>query len=180
MNKTIIVCEGIHDKEKILKVRPDVDCVYVGGSAMTPESLDYLKSQKECTIYLLLDPDHPGERIRSRLHEGLHEEFGEHVIDIFVPKDISHSHNHKKIGVEHIDVDKLSYILKDLPQNNALGSLTITDLYHLGLSGQVDSKAKREQVCKVYHLYPCNTKMLLERLNHLNVSREELETLLNK
>ena len=62
--------------------------------------------------------------------------------------------------------------------NSNVGKLTSTDLFLLNVSGS-NSSINKEKVINHYHLGHCNSKTLLKRLNLLNVSKQELEILLN-
>jgi hypothetical protein len=58
--------------------------------------------------------------------------------------------------------------------------LTLSDLIDLGLSGQEDSFNKRLLLAEHYHLGPVNTKSLLNKLNMLNISLEEVKGVLDE
>ena len=51
----------------------------------------------------------------------------------------------------------------------------MADLYELGLIGKKDSKKKREETARKYHIGKCNGKTLLKRLGLLGISKEDLE-----
>ena len=48
----------------------------------------------------------------------------------------------------------------------------------LKLSG-LDSSVNKEKVIKHFNIGHCNSKTLLKRLNSLNISKEELEKIIN-
>lgn len=53
------------------------------------------------------------------------------------------------------------------------------DLYNLGIIGTNESSAIREDISAHYSLGKCNAKTLLNRLNILQISKEELKDYLS-
>ena len=70
----------------------------------------------------------------------------------------------KKVGIEHADKDTLWNALQnivtitDVPK----GSLTMSDLLELGLSGQTNSAELRRKVGEYYHVGDGNAKPCLQ------------------
>ena len=59
-------------------------------------------------------------------------------------------------------------------------SISINDLYSLGLIGQDISVKKREYLASVLHIGNPNGKTLLKRLNYMGIEFEELKVILNE
>ena len=60
------------------------------------------------------------------------------------------------------------------------GSLTMSDLFELGLSGQSDSAEVRRKVGEYYHVGDGNAKTMLARLNCLAITKEELREVIDQ
>ena len=86
------------------------------------------------------------------------------------------------MGIEHADKDTLWNALQnivtitDVPK----GSLTMSDLFEFGLSGQTNSAELRRKVGEYYHIGDGNAKTMLARLNCLAINKEELREVIDK
>lgn len=69
----------------------------------------------------------------------------------------------------------LLHEVQELPK---VESITLDSLYKLGLSGQTDSKAKRDYLTSKLNLTYSNSKTLIQRLNWLGLSYKDLEDIL--
>jgi len=174
MKKVIFVVEGQHDISRLKQIDPYIEVVSVNGSAIDEQIIDLLKSrQQDYEIVILTDPDYPGERIRHHLQQQLH-----HVHHIFIDKDDAHSRNHKKIGVEHVDIDILKKALKNYRKTvnrKSTSQVLQSDLYALGLVGQKHSKQKRDILAKQLKLGHVNGKTLLKRIHLFDISINEIK-----
>lgn len=172
--KEVIVVEGKNDSKK-LKSFFDVETIETGGSHLSQETLTLIqKVNEERGVILLLDPDHPGEYLRKRINEAI-----PNLKNAFVFK--KEARTSKKVGIEHASFDVLEDALKHLVSYEKEGnSLTMNDLFELGLSGSSQSNVKREAISYHYHIGKCNSKTFLKRLNMLDVTKKELQELLNK
>ena len=169
----IIVVEGKTDID-FLSNFIDAEFVITNGSDIPSDTIDYLKqASKTKDIYVLTDPDYPGERIRKVLDEninGLHH--------CFVSKELSIKKG--KVGVAESTKEEVEKALKNAVKtsNENTGSLTMEDLLKLGLTGEVDSSSKREVVSKAFSLGHCNAKVLLKRLNYCDINIDDIKKVL--
>ena len=171
----LIVVEGKTDID-FLSSFLDADFYSVNGSAVSEKDVNYLKKAKaKRNIIVITDPDFPGEKIRNYLNDNI-----EGLKNAYIDKSVSLKNN--KVGVAESTQEEILKSLKNFViYNKEKKSNTITyiDLYNLGLVGQENSKEKRLLVDQEYHTGHSNGKALLKKLNYLNVSKEDLERLLN-
>jgi len=172
----IIVVEGEHDKAKILSIYPDLEIIITNGSEVSQATINQLKElAKTKKIIVFLDPDSPGERIRSILDNNI-----PNLSHAFLEKKKAISTNKKKVGVEHAKKEDIIASLNNLLTiKEEKGNLTMNDLYELGLIGFKLSSKKREYLSTIYPIGHTNGKTLLKRLNYLNISKKELEEKMN-
>ena len=65
----IIIVEGKTDTQ-VLKSFLDVDTIETGGSAISKETLDYIKTTSLTRdIIVMTDPDFPGKQIRDKIQQ---------------------------------------------------------------------------------------------------------------
>ena len=172
MYNQIIVCEGTHDMIKIQSVYKDIKCIITNGSEISKDTLDMIKEMSfKYEIICFLDPDYPGERIRSKIVEVVPN--AKHA---YIKKEYCISNNNKKVGVEHASLDIIKKVLDPIltcsPDYN--NSININDLYDLNIVGNRDLRA---YIANYYNIGNPNNKTLLKRLNMLNISIHELEKL---
>lgn len=165
----ILVVEGAMD-QAFLSQFLDVDFVQTNGSAVSRETIEYLKeASKTREIVVLTDPDSPGEAIRNRIAQEVPT-----CKHAWVRK--KHAIKGHKVGVAEASKDEvllaLSHVMPSLESSK--GTLTAADLAELGLTGATDSSSLREKVSETFHVGKCNGKTLLARLNALGVSKEQL------
>ncbi|MGI6787362.1 MAG: ribonuclease M5 [Acholeplasmataceae bacterium] len=176
--KKIYVVEGIRDEEILKKLNPNIITIKTNGFSFDDKLIKQLQNlEKDYQIILILDPDYPGGKIRRELSEKL-----KNPVHIYIPREKAISKDNKKIGLEHVDVNELKIILnhKVIFNNDKLGSLTTTDLVNLGLTGSQDSQERRLKISNHYYLPKSNAKRLLNYLNQMNISYEEIERILNE
>ena len=164
----IIVVEGKTDVE-LLSSYIDAEFVITNGSALDNKTIQYLKNSKR-EIYVLTDPDFPGKKIRDELSQNI-----SNLKHVFIKKE--NSIKHGKVGVAEGDIEEILKALDNayVEHEETTGSLTMSDLYELGLIGRSDSAQKREKICDELKLGFCNAKTFLKRLNNNSVTKEELE-----
>lgn len=170
----VIVVEGTSD-EALIHSFLDCDIVTTNGSEVSRGTLDYLKElSKNRSIVVLTDPDYPGKRIRDIINEEVPG-----VLNAFVRKEKSIKHH--KVGVAESSKDEimlaLSHLVPSAPEKE--GTLTMSDLYDLGLMGGDGAVERRKEIENKLHLGHGNAKTLLKRANALGLSREELEQALH-
>ena len=167
----IIVVEGKSDVS-FLSSFINAEFVTTNGSEISKETIDYLKeSIKNKDIYVLTDPDSPGERIRKVLNENISG-----LKHCFINKE--NSIKKGKVGVAESTKEEILNALSNAlsVKDNNVGSLTLNDLVTIGLCGDKDSEEKRNKVAKDLNLGHCNAKTFLKRLNYRGISIEELKS----
>ncbi len=162
MRHKIFVVEGKNDASRLYQILGDVKVVTTNGSEISDETIDLLKElDKTHDMILFLDPDYPGDRIRSKIEKEL-----THVAHAHILKKHAISKNRKKVGIEHaskeIILEALSHI--QYQQTDIQSDIDISFLYDVGLIGQTYSKKLREDISKYMHLGHVNGKTLLHRL----------------
>lgn len=165
----IIVVEGISDKAFISSFL-SADIITTNGSDVPRETIDYLKKVSASRdIVVLTDPDSPGKRIRDILDQ--HIDGLKHA---YIRKEVSIKHH--KVGVAESEKEEILNALANLvPSKKVIeGNLTTQDLYELGLIGGNDSSKKRKIVEEKLHLGHTNGKSLLQRINSLAISKDQL------
>ena len=164
----IIVVEGKSDVD-FLSSYIDAEFVTTNGSALSKETINYLKGCKR-DIYVLTDPDFPGKKIRDELSNNI-----PNLRHVFVKKETSIKKG--KVGVAEGDIGEILEAIDNayIEKVSKKGSLKMSDLYELGLVGENDSEEKRRLLCEKLCLGFCNAKTFLKRLNNNRVSKEELK-----
>lgn len=169
----VIVVEGKSDVA-FLQTFLKADFIITNGSANDGYDPQYLlEVALRRGIIVLTDPDYPGNKIRQEISNLVPS-----CKHAFVRKEFSIK-NHK-VGVAEATKQEVLRALNNVVTfNKAIkGTLTSTDLFFLNISGLNSSKNKKK-VVEHYHIGYCNSKTMLKRLNMLNVTKEELEKLLN-
>ena len=167
----IVVVEGKSDVS-FLSSFINAEFVTTNGSEISKETIDYLKeSIKNKDIYVLTDPDSPGERIRKILNENISG-----LKHCFINKE--NSIKKGKVGVAESTKEEILNALSNAVSvnDNNIGSLTLNDLVTIGLCGDKDSEEKRNKIAKDLNLGHCNAKTFLKRLNYRGISIEELKS----
>ena len=169
----VIVVEGKSDVA-FLSNFIEAEFVTTNGSEISKSTIDYLKEISSKTmIYVLTDPDSPGEKIRSKL-----DEFIPNLKHCFVKKE--NSIKKGKVGVAESTKEEVLEALKNAITTNKSkkSNISMSDLSSLGLTGCSDSNLKREKIASELHLGHCNAKTFLKRLNYCDITIDELKKLL--
>ena len=171
----IIVVEGRHDTQQLKKYF-DCETIETGGSSIDDKVIEQIRhAASRRGVIVFTDPDTPGNQIR-------------HIINQHVPNcknafvDKHYARTEKKVGIEHADKDTLWDALQNVVTitNTPKGSLTMSDLFELGLSGQSNSAELRRRVGEYYHIGDGNAKTMLARLNCLAITKEELREVIDQ
>lgn len=175
--QTIIIVEGTHDEALIKTVFPSQLCIITNGSEISLQTLNMIKELSlHNKIIIFTDPDFPGERIRSKIHEIV-----PNAVDCFLKKRDCISKNHKKVGVEHASLKDVKELLTPLLNNdsNFVSTISRNDLYSLNLIGANSSNLRR-LVSEKLNIGNPNGKTFLNRINMLGVTKEELEKIVGE
>jgi ribonuclease M5 len=170
----LYVVEGLHDEAHLKQLYKNIQTISVGGSAISQEVIDFLVTHQETfDIYLLFDPDFPGEKIRKKVAEKLN-----HYTHIFL--NIEDAKYKRKVGIEHVSKEKLDEALMHEIHALETQTLSYTDYLDFGFTGNKDAKLRRIEICKKLHLGFCNSKTLYQRLNMLCMTKQTLKDILNE
>jgi len=170
---SLFVVEGKRDVEKLSSVI-DAPILNTNGAAVSDEFINQLIQLEELyNIVLLLDPDGPGEKIRSILSGKL-----QHPSHIFIPVEKARSHNNVKVGVEHVSRETLKDLIGDVKTINLVHPLSIQQLFQLGLVGSVGSHRRRQLVCDKLGIGLANAKTLITKLQLFGFTYQDVVTAL--
>ena len=172
MIKEVIVVEGTNDTKR-LKSFFEVDTIETHGLGLSRETIELVKqANKKRGVILFLDPDTPGEKLRTRLNKEVPG-----CKNAFVLKEDARTK--KKVGIEHADKQTLEEALDNLvTYSEDKESLSLEEYNELGLSGMPDSVQRREKITRAFHIGKCNAKTMYKRLNMLGVTLEEIKEVL--
>ncbi len=173
--REVIVVEGKHDTQK-LKMYFDCETIETNGTHLGKEVLDRIRQARDTAgVIVFTDPDSPGNRIRSAVNTAVPG-----CRNAFIDKDAAKTE--KKVGIEHAGKEDLQEALAHLVtwQETARGSLTAADMSELGLLGRPDSEEKRRKLGIVLHIGYGNAKTMRQRLNRIEITKEELKRILEE
>lgn len=173
--KEVIVVEGKDDISAVKKA-VEAEIIEVNGFAVKKKStLEKIKeAQKRCGIIILTDPDYAGETIRK-------------TIENYVAGS-KHAYISRKEGtkLDNVGVENATpeAILKALEKarfkiNENENIYEASDMIYLGLTGKPNSKELRQEVGSILKIGYANGKQFLNKLNHFNISKEELIKAIN-
>lgn len=167
----VIVVEGKTDIDKLGKITNAI-LISTNGSSVPRETIEYIKElSKERKVIILTDPDYPGLRIRNILNQEIPNAF-----NAFVRRE--KASNGKKLGVAETPVEEIIKALEEAQVFNLTkeeNTISLSDLYELGLVGQDNSTVLRNKVYEHYHLGYGNAKTLIKRLSSIGVTKEDLK-----
>lgn len=162
----IIVVEGKNDVSFLSSF---IDSLYVvtNGYDLPKEEIDFL--QKAATtkkIIVLTDSDEAGKQIRDKLNSYNFSHMDAEV-------DIAKCNKNGKHGVAECDKEEVVNVLIEHLSNKPLdqGVISTKDLLAIG----VTNKEERSHLSKELHLGKCNTKQLVKRINALNITKKQIE-----
>lgn len=172
--KEIIVVEGKSDTAKI-KAAVDADTIETNGSAINKHTLELIKhAHQKRGVIVFTDPDYPGERIRNIIAREIPD-----CKHAFLPKEKARSKSAgKSIGIEHAAKEAIVEALENVYETQPMKKTDIkkSDLLDYGLIGSGDAKKKREQLGELLHIGYTNGKQLMNRLNMLQITKDELDS----
>ncbi len=168
----VIVVEGYHDTAR-LKEFYDCETIETHGTCLSEWTLRFIKNAaKKKGIIVFTDPDGAGNRIRRAVNEAVPGCKNAYVNyeDAVTPH---------KVGVEHASFEAIDAALSHLvTYASETETITVEDMVDLGLTGQPDSKQKRDKVGRIFHLGNANAKTMRSRLNALGITKKEIEEVL--
>lgn len=173
----VIVVEGIHDQERIVRLFPGILVITTNGSEINNDTITTLVTlSKNHDIILLLDPDYPGERIRNRIMEYI-----PNCKHAFIKKELAISTNKKKVGVEHASDEVIVNSLNNLiSKNNLKDMVTYSNLISIGLAGDNESSLLRKKISNKLNIGNPNAKAFLKRINMIGLSNDDLFKLISE
>ncbi len=172
MRPKVFVVEGKNDASRLYQILGDVRVVTTNGSEISQETIDLLKELDQThDMILFLDPDYPGDRIRSIIEQNL-----THVAHAHIPKKAAISKNRKKVGIEHAEASVILEALSHISykQEEIKSDIDMYFLYQEKLIGHNQSKILREKLSKHMHLGHVNGKTLLNRLHMFGYMKKDL------
>lgn len=170
MIEEVIVVEG---KDDIQAVKRAVDCEVIAthGFGFDEGFLCRLKNiAGRKGIIVLTDPDYAGERIRTMISRKIPE--AKHA---YLPRDLAIKN--ADIGVENAEPEAILEALRKAKPRTGIRreEFTMQDMIENGLTGSSLATGRREKLGNALGIGYCNTKQLLQRLNHFDITREEFE-----
>ncbi|MFQ3546552.1 ribonuclease M5 [Halobacillus rhizosphaerae] len=175
--KEVIVVEG---KDDTARIRQAVDAytIETNGSAVNDEIIEQIRHAAEKRgVIIFTDPDYPGERIRHIVSQCVPG-----CKHAFLPKHLARAKKDKGIGIEHASsqdiIEALSavYELTDRVEDE----ITKSELLHYGLIGGPQASSRREKLGIELHIGKTNGKQLLRRLNMFQITRRQLNEVMNQ
>ena len=165
----IIVVEGKNDVAAV-KRAVNADCVSVSGLGINKKMIKFLKElDKKRGIIVLMDPDSPGEKIRSIISEQIPG--SKHAF--IKAKDARLMGD---LGVENASPKVIQESLSKLISPNTVeAKISMDNLVDLKLIASENSGILRDKLSDSLNLGKCNGKTLLKRLNMLGISAKELK-----
>lgn len=170
MIKEIIVVEG-RDDVRAVKEAVEAEIIAVHGFGITKDSFDRIRrAAKERGVIVLTDPDHAGEAIRRRIEEACPG-----VLHAYINRQDGTKGD--DVGVENASADVIRQALlkAKASQVEARQEFTVADLLEDGFMGGAGAKERRQNLGKLLGIGYANSGVLLSRLNHYGISRQEYD-----
>lgn len=165
--KEVIVVEGKHDQEKILKC-VDADVIISNGTHCSKDFLALCKELNEQRgLIVFTDPDGPGEFIRRKIIDavGSTKHASLHIIQ---------TKKKQKVGIEHADVSDILEALENVATfDTQRQSLSWGEFVDLGLTGNPLATLRRDYLSEAYRYPKANAKTSFKYLNMLGISYQE-------
>lgn len=168
----VIIVEGIHDQDAI-KQAVEADTLVTHGTHISKELLEFIERLNQMRgVIIFTDPDTPGDKIRKKIMQ--HIGSCKHAT-----LSNKQSRNKGKVGIEHASSEDIRLALeKVVTFSTSQESLTWHDFLDLGLTGYIDSKKRREHVCRHFALPYANAKTLFQYVNMCGLTKNEIEGVL--
>ncbi|MBP2032312.1 ribonuclease M5 [Clostridium algifaecis] len=170
MIKEIIVVEGRDDVTAVKKA-VDAELIAVGGFGINKKVIDKIKeAQKRQGVIVLTDPDFAGEKIRRIISKRV--------------KNIKHAYISQEdgtkdgdIGVENASPEVIIRALENakFEEKEKRQEFNVNDMFFFKLTGDDDSKERRDKLGKELGIGYANTSQFLKRLNNYGITKEEFK-----
>lgn len=168
--KYIYIVEGNTDEDRLKKLGVKY-IVKTGGKFIRPEIFSFLNElHKIREIILVTDPDGPGRQIA----ENIEKRIGKCIV---VHADKKKAIYHEKVGIAEMKLDDIASLLKDyLSHDEKIEENFISqdDFIDLNLTGP-DGKRRRMALIQKYHMPFTSAKNVLEALNMLCLTKEDVK-----
>lgn len=165
--KEVIVVEGKHDQEKILKC-VDASVIISNGTHCSKEFLEMCKTlQAQRGLIVFTDPDGPGEYIRRKIieHVGTTKHASLHILQ---------SKKKQKVGIEHADIEDILEALENVGTfDTESQSLSWSEFVELGLTGNPLATIRRDRLSEAFRFPKSNAKTTFKYLNMLGITFDE-------
>ena len=175
VSETIVV-EG-RDDTNAVKRAVDAVTIETHGFGISGETWRKLEAAYHRTgLIIFTDPDHAGEEIRKRIKEKFPEAKEAFLI-------AGKASKKGDIGIENAKPEDIREALikaKATVKERSEKVFTEKDLSLGGLSGEKDSRERREKLGDLLGIGYSNAKGLLAKLNSLGITREEFLEALSK
>ena len=159
----VIIVEGVHDVSKLSNLY-DFCYVITNGYDIPKHEIDFILSlSKDVPIYVLVDADEAGEKIRERINS---------IREDFINIRINAPEESKKKGIAECSLKDIKEAL-DKYTSEAPSQPNI-DLYSLGLIGSEDSEELRDYICKEFNLGITKNTNLIKRINLLGITETDI------
>ncbi len=160
----VIIVEGVHDVSKLSNLY-DFCYVITNGYDIPQHEIDFILSlNKDVPIYVLVDKDEAGERIRERINS---------IREGFINIRIEAPRESKKKGIAECSSDNIKKALDKYAIDN--NEQSYIDLYSLGLIGKKDSNRLLSFICSEFNLGITNKDNLLKRIKLLGINEKEIK-----
>lgn len=175
MIKEVIVVEGRDDVDAVKKAL-DVEVIAVGGFGINAKVIDRIKeAQKRKGVIVLTDPDFAGEKIRriiSKRVEGIKHAYIAKE-DGLKDGDIGVENATPEVILRALKMAKITYVEKT-------EFYTMQDMFYFKLTGDSESKKRRNMLGKILGIGYGNAAQLVSRLNNYCISKDEFVDAINQ
>lgn len=171
----VIIVEGRDDTRR-LKEALTCETIETNGSAINERTMQEIEVALNTRgAIVLTDPDFPGHKIRTAILKRF-----PHVKEAFISR--HKAKGRRGIGVEHASIEDIRSALENVMVNHELSEETISteDMQLWRLSGQEDSKARREYLTARLNIGYANAKQLKNKLNRYRIAKEEINSILSE
>lgn len=175
MIKEVIVVEG-RDDITAVKRAVEAEVIAVSGFGINGKTIEKIKeAQKRQGVIVLTDPDFAGEKIRRIISKRVPDAKHAYITQ-------SEGRKGDDIGVENASPETIIKALNKAKCEikEARHEFDAQDMYFFKLTGDKDSKKRRDLIGKVLGIGYCNSNQLVTRLNNYGISKEEFIEALKK